>query len=114
MVGLPIAEAAKIVIGDMMGANFIVDPKFDAAVTIHTAHPVNKSTALSLFQSALRASGAAMVESKGVYKILPLDQAAAGGDIAVDGRGAGSGRHRQRRRDRQTALRLCLGNEARP
>jgi general secretion pathway protein D len=54
-------------------------------VTIHTEHPVTKSAAVALFQSALRGSGAALISSGELYKIVPLDQAAtAGGDIAVN------------------------------
>jgi len=85
LVNLPIAQAAKIVIGDIVGADFVVDPKLDGKVTVHTAHPVRRSTALELFQSALRISGAAVVKAGGVYKVVPLDQAAtSGGDISSE------------------------------
>ena len=86
MVSVPIPQAAKIVLGDIMGFDFIIDPKVEGALTIHTARPLTKSAAVSLFQMALRSSGAALVEANGVYKIVPLEQAAtAGGDIAVGG-----------------------------
>jgi general secretion pathway protein D len=79
---LPIAEAAKIVIGDIVGGDFVVDPKLDGKVTVHTANPVRKSVALDLFQSALRLSGAS-VKAGGVYKIVPSDQAAQSGEAIV-------------------------------
>ncbi len=83
LVNLPIPQAAKIVIGDIMGADFVVDPKLDGKVTVHTANPVRKKTALDLFQSALRVSGAAVVKAGEIYKIVPSDQAAVSGEVIV-------------------------------
>ncbi|HUO53728.1 MAG TPA: type II secretion system secretin GspD [Rhodoblastus sp.] len=95
LVNLPIAEAAKIVLGDIEGVDYVIDPRLDGKITAHTSHPVAKREALELFQSALRVSGAALVRSGGVYKIVPLDAAAtSGGDItagAAEAGGFGSG-----------------------
>jgi general secretion pathway protein D len=79
LVKLPIADAAKVVLGDIAGADFVVDPRLDGKVTVHTAKPVTKAAAIDLFQSSLRIAGAAIVESDGAYKIVPLDQAATSG-----------------------------------
>ncbi|MGJ0395286.1 MAG: type II secretion system secretin GspD [Methylocystis sp.] len=81
LVNLPISQAAKIVIGDILGADFVVDPKLDGRVTVHTANPVRRSVALDLFQSALRVSGAAVVNAGGIYKVVPADQAATSGEM---------------------------------
>ena len=80
LVNLPVSQAAKIVIGDILGADFVVDPKLEGKVTVHTANPVRKSEALNLFQSALRVSGASVVKSGGVYKIVPVEQATTSGE----------------------------------
>ena len=85
LVNLPINDAAKIVIGDILGANFVIDPKVDSKITVHTAAPVNKSTALSLFQSALKVSGVSVVKSGNIYKIVPSDQAATSGETISAG-----------------------------
>ena len=91
LVNLSIAEAAKIVLGDILGVDYVVDPKLDGKVTAHTSRPTSKRQALELFQSALRVSGASLVRAGGVYKIVPIEAAAtAGGDISVSG-GAESG-----------------------
>lgn len=81
LVDLPASQAAKIVIGDIMGADFVIDPKIDAKVTVHTANPVRKAVALDLFQSALKVSGAAVVKSGNIYKIVPSDQATVSGEV---------------------------------
>ena len=79
LANLSIPQATKIVIGDIVGADYVVDPKLDGKVTVHTSRPVRKSSAVELFQSALRVSGAAVVKSGGVYKVVPADQAATSG-----------------------------------
>lgn len=79
LANLSIPQATKIVIGDIVGADYVVDPKLDGKVTVHTSRPVRKSSAIELFQSALRVSGAAVVKSGGVYKVVPADQAATSG-----------------------------------
>lgn len=83
LVNLPIPQAAKIVLGEIVGADFVVDPKLDGKVTVHTANPVRKNTALELFQSALKVSGATVVKAGGIYKIVPNDQAAVSGEVIV-------------------------------
>ncbi len=84
LVNLPIAEATKVVLGDILGVDYVVDAALGGKVTVHTAHPVRKAAALELFQSALRVAGAAVVRSGGLYKVVPLDQAAtAGGGLST-------------------------------
>lgn len=84
LVNLPIAEAAKIVLGDMQGVDFVIDPRLEGRVTAHTSRPVTKRQALDLFQSALRVSGAALVRTGRVYKIVPVEAATtSGGSVAL-------------------------------
>ena len=84
LANLPIMQAAKVVLGDILAVNYVVDPKLDGKITIHTTKPLSRTAALELFQSALRVSGAAVVQAGGVFKVVPLDQAAtAGGDIST-------------------------------
>jgi general secretion pathway protein D len=84
LVNLPIAEATKVVLGDIFGVDYVVDAALAGKITVHTAHPVSKTAALELFQSALRVGGAAVVRSDELYKVVPLDQAAtAGGAVST-------------------------------
>ena len=84
LANLPIAQAVKVVLGDIMGVNYVIDPRLDGKVTVHTTQPVSKAAALELFQSALRVTGGAVVQAGDVYKVVPLDQAGtAGGDIST-------------------------------
>jgi general secretion pathway protein D len=86
---VPLQQAAKTVLGDMIGVNFVVDPRVDGVVTVQTTRPVNKADALELFQAALAPLGAVLVQSRGIYRIAPADQAATG--AIATGRGPGDG-----------------------
>ncbi|HYA79781.1 MAG TPA: secretin N-terminal domain-containing protein, partial [Methylocystis sp.] len=81
-VALPIQQAAKIMLGEIVAADYVIDPRVEGKISAHTAHPVHKKQALELFQASLRIAGAALVRSGSLYKIVPLDQAATAG-VAV-------------------------------
>jgi general secretion pathway protein D len=92
---VPLQQAAKTVLGDMIGVNYVVDPRVDGVVSVQTTQPVTKADALELFQAALAPIGAVLVQSRGIYRIAPADQAATGaiatgrapGDGAIGGNG---------------------------
>lgn len=83
LVNVPAPQAAKTVLGDMLGIKYAVDPGIEGKITIQTPNPVPRSAALDLFQAALRANNAALVKANGQYRIVPLDQAAVGAAIKV-------------------------------
>jgi general secretion pathway protein D len=87
---VPLQQAAKTVLGDMIGVNYVVDPRVDGVVSIQTTQPVNKADALELFQAALTPIGAVLVQSRGIYRIAPADQAATGAIATGLGPGAGA------------------------
>lgn len=86
---VPLQQAAKTVLGDMIGVNYVVDPRVDGVVTVQTTRPVSKADALELFQAALAPIGAVLVQSRGIYRIAPADQAATG--AIATGRAPGDG-----------------------
>jgi general secretion pathway protein D len=56
LVNVPAPQAAKTVLGDILGVKYTVDPSIKGEITIQTPNPVTKSAAVDLFQSALRSS----------------------------------------------------------
>jgi general secretion pathway protein D len=86
---VPLQQAAKTVLGDMIGVNYVVDPRVDGVVSVQTTQPVTKADALELFQAALTPIGAVLVQSRGIYRIAPADQAATG--AIATGRAPGEG-----------------------
>ena len=71
--GADLREVVRVVMGDMLGENYTIDPKINGTVTIHTSQPINKAAVTPILETVLRMNGAAMVRENGVYKIGPLN-----------------------------------------
>jgi general secretion pathway protein D len=76
LVAVPIAQAAKSVLGDILGLEYSVDSRVVGAVTLQTSNPISLSQLLDLFEGILRDNGAAIVASGSAYRIVPLAEAA--------------------------------------
>jgi general secretion pathway protein D len=83
LVNVPAQQAAKIVLGDILSVRYTIAPGIEGKMTVQTPKPVAKSEVIDLFQSALRANNATLVNGNGIYKIVPLDQASVGARISV-------------------------------
>jgi len=86
LVNVPAPQAAKTILGDILAVRYTVDPGIDGKITIQTPRPVARSAVIDLFQSALRANNAAIVNTRGMYRIVPADQAVVGASVRTDGR----------------------------
>ena len=65
------------VLGDMLHANYSVDPKITGTITLRTAQPVNQNGVLSLLEKSLEPIGAAIIESGTSYRVVPKESARA-------------------------------------
>jgi general secretion pathway protein D len=75
LVGVPVAEAAKSILGDVMALNYSVDARVTGTVTLQTSKPVTRRRLLAMFEGALRDNGAALVSNGETYRIVPLAEA---------------------------------------
>ncbi|MGK6317741.1 type II secretion system secretin GspD [Neorhizobium sp. DT-125] len=75
LVDAPINSAAKSVLGDTLGANYVVDPRVGGKVTLQTAAPVSKEVLLDIFEAALTVNGAVITKQNGSYQIVPASEA---------------------------------------
>jgi general secretion pathway protein D len=92
LLNVPIAQAAKFVLGDVLKANYTIGDKVAGNITIQTTAPVPKDALVDIFENALRLNGAALVRGEGHFKIIPAANAAqAVGRISPSGRGGGPG-----------------------
>lgn len=76
--GADLREVVRLVMGDMLGENYTIDPKVNGTVTIHTSQPINRAAVTPILETVLRMNGAAMVKENGAYKIGPLNSALRG------------------------------------
>jgi general secretion pathway protein D len=79
LVKVPLAEAAKTILGDILGLNYSVDDRVTAEITLQTTEPITKAQLVANFQAILRTHGAAIVEQSGFYRIIPASEVARAG-----------------------------------
>jgi general secretion pathway protein D len=84
LVNVPAPQAAKTILGDILSVKYTVDPGIEGKITIQTPKPVARSTVIDLFQAALRANNAVIVNAKGTYRIAAADQAVVGARIKTE------------------------------
>ena len=71
-------EVVKAILGDTLGANYVMDPQVQGTVTLQTSQPVAGSSLVSVLELILAVNNATLVQSEGIYKILPADQGVRG------------------------------------
>ena len=82
-------EVAQIVLRDLLGVNYVIDPDVQGVLTLHTGRPVNRAALLPILEQALAANGAVLVKSGAIYRISK--KAAASGAMPTAGTVAGGG-----------------------
>lgn len=75
LVDASIAEAAKSILGDTLGLNYVVSERVKGAVTIQTSKAIPKDALLEMFEVVLRGENVAIVVEQDVYRILPANEA---------------------------------------
>jgi general secretion pathway protein D len=68
-------EAVARTLATLSGHNVVVDPRVKGTMTLSSTAPVPPAQALRLFASQLRTQGFAVVESAGLYTVLPEAEA---------------------------------------
>lgn len=70
LVNASIEAAAKAVLSDTLGLNYVVAEGVEGRITIQTTGPVPKSTLLDLFEAALDANGAQLRQEDNTLRIV--------------------------------------------
>ena len=66
-----IADAVKVVLGDLLGKNYVIDPQVQGTVTLNTAEPIIRENLLPTLELLLRMNDAAVVLQQGIYRVIP-------------------------------------------
>ena len=64
-------EAVARTMASITGVNVVVDPRVKGTLTLVTEKPVSQTVAMNQFLAALRLQGYTMVESAGLFKVVP-------------------------------------------
>ncbi len=68
-------EAVARTFASITGRNVVVDPRVKGTLTLVSDKPLSRAAALAQFVAALRLQGYTLVESGGLYKVLPEAEA---------------------------------------
>jgi general secretion pathway protein D len=84
-------DAVARTFASITGRNVVVDPRVKGTLTLVTDRPVSRAAAMGQFVAALRLQGFTLVESDGLYKVVPeadakLQSAAVSSQDGEDGR----------------------------
>lgn len=70
-----IREVVRVILGDILEQNYVIDPNVQGTVTIQTSRPLAKQALLPTLETLLQLNGAALVDEDAVYRIVPLADA---------------------------------------
>jgi general secretion pathway protein D len=87
----PVATVAKVILGDVLGVGYTIDPRVQGTVTLASVRPVPKADALYVLENALRMSGVALVRDRSGYRLLPAPESGPGGIDRTASAEAGQG-----------------------
>ena len=74
-VNTDVKDVAKAVLGDYLKVNYEIGANVQGTVTIQTSQPLKRSQVLPALEQALRLNNMAIVDSHGIYKVVPLSDA---------------------------------------
>jgi type II secretory pathway component GspD/PulD (secretin) len=65
-------EVIQTIFGEVLKVNYIVDPKIKGRVNFRTTTPIPKDEVLPVMEIILRLNGIAIIEERGLYRIIAL------------------------------------------
>jgi len=74
-VNADIREVIDTVLGNTLKVGFVIDPRVQGVVTLRTARPVANEAVIGVLEDVLAMNGAAIVQSNGLYKVVPVEEA---------------------------------------
>ena len=74
-----ITTVAKVIIGDILGSGYTIDPRVQGTVTLSSGRPVPKEDLIFVLENALRMSNVVLVSDKNAYRLIPAGDVQTGG-----------------------------------
>jgi general secretion pathway protein D len=72
---------AKVVLGDILGTGYTIDPRVQGTVSLVSVKPVAKSDIVFVLENALRLSGVVLVRDTAGYRLTPIGDAVGSGRV---------------------------------
>ena len=88
-----IREVVSQILGTTLGKTYTIDPSVHGTATLRTAEPLTRDQVLAVLQTLLAQNGASLVQSAGIYRVLPTAAAATTPGLSGEPGGAGTTLH---------------------
>ncbi len=76
--GTDIREVVKVILGDLMQVNYVLDPQVQGVASLQTGRPLRREHLIPTLETLLRMNNAALVDRSGTYQVVPLANAVQG------------------------------------
>src|SRR5215831_11373985 len=81
--GADVQTVAKTLLGDMLGLNFVIDPRVQGTVTLASVGSIPRKDVLPVFENVMRMSNAAVVREGNLVRIVPIPEASGNGSVSA-------------------------------
>ena len=75
----PVANVAKVVLGDLLGQRYTIDPRAQGTINLSSSRAIPKRELLFVLESGLKANNLTLIKEAGGYRIAPLADGSAFG-----------------------------------
>ena len=82
--GTDIHTVVDQILGGILHANYTIDPSVTGTSTLHTVNPLPRDALIPTLQTLLAQNHAVLVQTGGLYRVMPADQAASSAGLAAD------------------------------
>ncbi len=72
LVDVDIESAAAAILGELLQVNYVIDPGVQGTVNIRSSQPVTRTTAIEVFELALKQNNAVLIRRGDIFAIAPL------------------------------------------
>jgi len=76
--GTDIREVVKVILGDLLQVNYVMDPSVQGVASLQTGRPLRREHLIPTLETLLRMNNAALINRGGTYEVVPLDNAIRG------------------------------------
>jgi general secretion pathway protein D len=76
--GTDIREVVKVILGDLLRVNYVIDPQVTGAASLQTERPLRREHLIPTLETLLRMNNAALIDTGGSYQVRPISNAVQG------------------------------------
>jgi general secretion pathway protein D len=77
----PLTTVAKVILGDILGLGYTIDPRVQGTVSLASGRPVPKSEMLYALETALRINNVVLIRDPTGYRLIPAGEAVGSGNL---------------------------------